>query len=221
MFDAGRPEGVPASVARHVLGRVLRAPRGARGRAQGELPDARPDALERRPPPRPGEGRLVHDDGAGHVPRRRTIRRRSTSASSRSRRRGSSSTTSGSPTSSPSSGTATRSPPTSARPGGASTSSTSCPSPFPGRGVPLGARPPSRHAALLGRRALVREPLGAQGRDALLDERERRRQVAARVRRPRHPHGQGLRRRPRRRSCSAFHPASSRGASRSTRSSTG
>ena len=82
----------------------------------------------------------------------------------------------------------------------------------PGRGVPRRARPPPRHAPLPGRRALVREPLGAQGRDALLDERERRRQVEARGRRPRHPDGQGLRRRTRRHR--AQRPAGHRAAAR-------
>ena len=48
--------------------------------------------------------------------------------------------------------------------------------------VPRGARPAPRHAPLPGRRPLLRKPLGAQGRDPLLDERERRRQVAARGR---------------------------------------
>ena len=127
MFDAARSEGVPARVAGHLLRGVLRARRGSGRRPEGELPDARADALERRAPPRPGQGRLVHDDGAGHVPRRRGSRPRSTSASSRSRPRASSSTTSGSPISSRSSGTATRSPRTSPSPAGGSTSSTSCP----------------------------------------------------------------------------------------------
>ena len=62
-------EGVPASIARDLLGGVLRAPRGTGRCAEGELPDARPHALERRAPARAREGRLVHDDGAGHVPR--------------------------------------------------------------------------------------------------------------------------------------------------------
>ena len=65
----------------------------------------------------------------------------------------------------------------------------------PGRGVPLGARSKACHAALQRRRSLLREPLGAQGRDAVLDERERCRQVVARVRRKRHIDGEGLRRR--------------------------
>ena len=50
----------------------------------------------------------------------------------------------------------------------------------PGRGPRRRARPPAHQAALRHRRPLVRQPLGAQGRDALLDERERRRQVEAR-----------------------------------------
>ena len=50
----------------------------------------------------------------------------------------------------------------------------------PDRGAARRARPSPRQAPLRHRRALVRQPLGAQGRDALLDERERRRQVAAR-----------------------------------------
>ena len=64
----------------------------------------------------------------------------------------------------------------------------------PGARVPRRARPPPRDAALPGRRPLVRQPLRPQGRDALLDERERRRQVAARGAGPRHPARHGLRR---------------------------
>ena len=75
------PEGVPAQGARHLLGRVLRARRRARGRAQGELPDAGSDALERRAPPRPAaRGRGSRPWSRARTRSRRT-RRTSTSVS--------------------------------------------------------------------------------------------------------------------------------------------
>ena len=49
----------------------------------------------------------------------------------------------------------------------------------PDREDPAGARPAPRHAPLLAGRALVRQHVGAQGRDALLDERLGRRQDRA------------------------------------------
>ena len=144
-------EGVQAGVARHLLGRVLRAPRGTGRRTEGELPDARPHALERRAPARAGEGRLVHDDGAGHVPRDRgpgddlrapraacdlaTRHRQRVDPRSRARalgrRRGDRRHQ------------RVRTTTRRARPAALT---------VPGRGVPLGTRSPPRHAALLGRR---------------------------------------------------------------------
>ena len=93
--------------------------------------------------------------------------------------------------------------------------------PVPRSRVSQRARPPSRHAPLSGRRALVRQPLGAQGRDPVLDERQRRRQVAARGGGARHPARDRLRRAERAHASSACPRGSSRGGCRSTRSSTG
>ena len=87
--------------------------------------------------------------------------------------------------------------------------------------VPLRARPAPRDAALPGRRPLLRQPLRAQGRDALLDERQRRRQVAARDRRRATSCSSSATTSRMRASSSACRPASSRAACRSTRSSTG
>ena len=64
----------------------------------------------------------------------------------------------------------------------------------PGARVPERARPPSRDAPLPGRRPLLRQPVRAQGRHAVLDERVRRRQDGARGAGPRHPARDGLRR---------------------------
>ena len=216
------PEGVPPQVARHVLGGVLRARRGSRGRAQGELPDARAHALERRPPARararaswfttmehghvPGLRGPARDLRAARPareveardrervrprPRARALGRR------RDHRATSSRQASGMRRARPAAGA------------------------VPGARVPARARPAPRDAPLPGRRPLLRQPLGAQGRDALLDERQRRRQVAARDGRPRHPARHGLRRARTPASSSACRRASSRAASRSTRSSTG
>ena len=68
MFDAEQPEGVSPPVARHLLGLLLRARTRRPTTCSSELPDARPHARERRRAPRAGRRRLVHDDGAGHVP---------------------------------------------------------------------------------------------------------------------------------------------------------
>ena len=95
------------------------------------------------------------------------------------------------------------------------------PAPFPVEDCSRRARPAAHQAAVRDRRPLVRQPLGAQGRRPLLDERERRRQGEARRAGPRHPARLGLRRRRTGGWCSACRPTSSRGASRSTRSSTG
>ena len=59
-------------------------PDDARGRAEDELPDARPHARERRRPPCARRGRLVHDDGARHLQGCPTTRPTSSSASRRS-----------------------------------------------------------------------------------------------------------------------------------------
>ena len=153
---SGRSEGIQARLARDVLCGVLRAPRCARGCAQGELPDARPHALQRRPLARAGQGRLVHDHGARHVPRRRRpggdlrasraardlearYRQRvdpRSRARALGRRRGHGGHRLG------------RSPPRRARPPALT---------LPGRGVPLGSRSPPCHAAVLGGRALVQK----------------------------------------------------------------
>ena len=109
--------------------------------------------------------------------------------------RGSSSTTSSGPTSSPSCGTATRSREEISEAGRRLGDLDLLPAPVPDRGSPQRARPAPREAALRDRRAVVRQPLAAQGRQALLDERERRRQDEARDPRPRHPARLGLRRR--------------------------
>ncbi len=54
----------------------------------------------------------------------------------------------------------------------------------PGRGSRRRERPAAHQAAVRDRRPLVRQPVRAQGRDALLDERERGRQGEARDSRP-------------------------------------
>ncbi len=69
--------------------------------------------------------------------------------------------------------------------------------PVPHRGSAHRARAAAREAALRHRRAVLRQPLGPQGRRPLLDERERGRQDEARHPRPRHPARLGLRRRER------------------------
>ena len=211
MFDAADPKA------------FRRASRGTYSAAFYELPEAPDDALKESYPMLvrtlsnvvllrvPGQGRLVHDDGAGHVPRRRRPggdlrapraardlaprHRQRVDPRPRARALGRRRGHRGHRRSGPAARRAR--PPALA---------------VPGRGVPLGSRPPPRHAPVLGRRPLVREPLRAQGRDALLDERERRRQVEARDGRPRHPHGQGLRRRARR--DRAERPAGHRAAAR-------
>ena len=66
------------------------------------------------------------------------------------------------------------------------------PAPFPVHEYPERARSAPRDAPLPGRRALLRESVRPQGRDSVLDERERRRQVSARGSRPRHPARHGL-----------------------------
>ena len=91
----------------------------------------------------------------------------------------------------------------------------------PDREDPAAARPAPRHAPLLAGRPLVRQPLGAQGRDALLDERIRRRQVEADRHRPRRHARDRLRHRGARDEDLDPARASSPAASRSTRSSTG
>ena len=91
----------------------------------------------------------------------------------------------------------------------------------PDRGAARRARPPPRPAPLRHRRALLRQPLGAQGRRALLDERERRRQGPARRAQPRHPARHRLRPGERAHDPHRRRRTSSRAASRSTRSSTG
>ena len=57
----------------------------------------------------------------------------------------------------------------------------------PDRGPAQRARAAPRQAALRDRRPLLRQPLPAEGRAAVLDERQRRRQVEARDAGPRHP----------------------------------
>ena len=52
-YWSGVLKGVPPLLARNVLGLVLRARRGAGGRAPHELPEPRAHARERRRPPRP------------------------------------------------------------------------------------------------------------------------------------------------------------------------
>ena len=179
-------EAVPAQVARHVRRRALRARRGARGRSARVVPDARARARERGALLRPVDRRLLHDDGARplHASRRTAAARRFAHAvaerllplatsrlvienefrtdlepelwdgdelTARDRR--------GRPA-------ARR-----ARPAAGA---------VPDRGAALRARAAARLAPLRHRRPLVRQPLGAQGRRPLLDERERRRQVEAR-----------------------------------------
>ena len=68
------------------------------------------------------------------------------------------------------------------------------PAPFPVEELAERARPAAYQAAVRDRRALLRQPLRAQGRAPLLDERERRGQVEARRAGPRHPARLGLRR---------------------------
>ena len=63
---------------------------------------------------------------------------------------------------------------------------------LPGARVSERARSAPRDAPVPGRRALLRESVRPQGRNSVLDERERRRQVSARGSRPRHPARHGL-----------------------------
>ena len=215
------PEGVPPPVARHVLRLVLRARRDAGGRAQDELPDARAHARERRRAARAraracGSRRWSAARTRSPTTRREVFERLAPLAKSK--------------LVIDNEFVADLEPElwdgdeVTADIGAAGKRMQELdllPAPVPGPRVPRRARPPPRDAALPGRRPLLREPLGAQGRDAVLDERERRRQVAARGRGPRHPARHGLRRAEREDASSACRPASSRAASRSTRSSTG
>ena len=123
----------------------------------------------------PGRRRLVHDDGARHLPHHRRPERRIRAPRAardveardrqRVRRR----------PRARSSGTATRSPPTSRAPASDLDELDLLPSPFPLEeflAEGFSPRPP----AVPDRRSQLRQPQRAQGRDALLDERQRRRQ---------------------------------------------
>ncbi len=193
-------ETVPAPLPRDVRRSDPRARRAAARPAAGGLPDARPCARKPLPHLCPGARRLVHDDGARELPRAGRQRRR---LACRSRHR------------------AARAPrtlaacdrqrvPDRSRAGAVgrrrdhefdrrsrpeARRARAAPGPVPHRGARRRARSAPHQAALRDRRTVLRELVGPQGRDAFLDERERRRQVEARDARPRHPARLRLRRR--------------------------
>ena len=219
----GQREAVPPEVARHVRGRSLRAREPL---APGGLPDARPRTREHRALLRARRRRLVHDDGARPLRRHRRAGRRGP-------RRGRRPAT---PPARPLEARDRQRVPHRPRAGALEgrrehrgdhrrRQADGRPRPpavtVPDRGSPERARAPPRQASVRDRRPVVRQPLAAKGRTALLDERQRRRQVGARDPRPRHPARLELRPRERSDRPVRCRRTSSRGACRSTRSSTG
>ena len=178
----------------HVRARGVRAAGASgadRGVAARGLPDAPARAREPRARLRAGRGRVVHDDGARPLRRLRRLGRGARQARHRAAR--------AARELAPDHRQRVQDRPRARALGGgrghgvdprrgrAARRAQPPAEPVPDRGPPHRAGAAPREAALRDRRAVVRQPLGAQGRRPLLDERQRRRQDEARRPRPRHP----------------------------------